>query len=181
MTWEERGTIIYLYNGILNGIQVRLLPETLKREAGVNPAQCRCCIGGAVLIGHWGYALGRREPRWMPESEYLPAYDQSGPKRRKLCQDIDVEPDSYYRISCDIKPAAYQTEAARTFLLRALWRLQSHNGRRGLAAGGACGQNGAGSAHHDGMYAAGRLRQPILGRGVVQGFLRDKAGRRSRR
>ena len=69
MTWEERGTIIYLYNGILNGIQVRLLPETLKREAGVNPAQCRCCIGGAVLIGHWGYALGRREPRWMPESE----------------------------------------------------------------------------------------------------------------
>lgn len=75
MTWEERGTIIYLYNGILNGIQVRLLPETLKREAGVNPAQCRCCIGGAVLIGHWGYALGRREPRWMPESEYLPVYD----------------------------------------------------------------------------------------------------------
>ena len=56
LTWEERGTIIYLYNGILNGIQVRLLPETLKREAGVNPAQCRCCIGGAVLIGHWGYA-----------------------------------------------------------------------------------------------------------------------------
>ena len=44
-------------------------------EAGVNPAQCRCCIGGAVLIGHWGYALGRREPRWMPESEYLPVYD----------------------------------------------------------------------------------------------------------
>ena len=75
LTWEERGTIIYLYNGILNGIQVRLLPETLKREAGVNPAQCRCCIGGAVLIGHWGYALGRREPRWMPESEYLPVYD----------------------------------------------------------------------------------------------------------
>ena len=75
MTWEERGTIIYLYNGILNGIQVRLLLEMLKREAGVNPAQCRCCIGGAVLIGHWGYALGRREPRWMPESEYLPVYD----------------------------------------------------------------------------------------------------------
>ena len=79
MTWEERGTIIYLYNGILNGIQVRLLPETLKREAGVNPAQCRCCIGGAVLIGHWGYALGRREPRWMPETGSLP-----GPGRVQL-------------------------------------------------------------------------------------------------
>ena len=63
MDMGRRGTIIYLYNGILNGIQVRLLLEMLKREAGVNPAQCRCCIGGAVLIGHWGYALGRRELR----------------------------------------------------------------------------------------------------------------------
>ena len=75
MTWEERGTIIYLYNGILNGIQVRLLPETLKREAGVNPAQWPLLYWWSGSYRSLGLCLGRREPRWMPESEYLPVYD----------------------------------------------------------------------------------------------------------
>ena len=47
----------------------------VKREAGENPAQCRCCVSGVVFM-IIGQRIPRRgKPRWTLQSEDLPVYD----------------------------------------------------------------------------------------------------------
>jgi hypothetical protein len=58
------------------GLVRRCFSQRLTGKPGENPAQSRCCIGGAAPQSHWSnIALGRRMAAMKPKSEYLPAYD----------------------------------------------------------------------------------------------------------
>ena len=47
----------------------------VKREAGENPAQCRCCVSGVVFVIIGKRIPRRGKPRKTLQSEDLPVYD----------------------------------------------------------------------------------------------------------